>query len=333
MSDEQINYADFGDDEPAAVEPKGRAPKNTEPADEFEGLADEADEGDEPDGENDDSAEDELADLEDGEGDGPSPDEEIDLGDDIKLTRKELKELAEKREDYSRYADELRVVEAERETFKKINEAVTENVNQLYAHQQAVLGLARSMIPPEPDKTVLASDPAAYVAQLEYRQRAIEAYNQIYAQAEKALNDGQTKINETHKANREERVRTEVNKLLKAVPQLAKPKKFDGYLKSIEDYGSKYGYQPAEIREAVATDHRMALILRKAALYDAKVAARPIPDGAKAQVSIPAATRTAPSSKKAQDRKSLSAALDRATSKNVSRVQSLQDIGRYFNDD
>lgn len=342
MSD--VNYADFAgdDDGPVAEAPAEGAKVETPKAgreavrepDDFDDEGErEPVEGDE--GEGDPEAEDDLIDdldAEDGDEAKARDGEDVDLGDGVKLTREEIRELHAKREDYSRYSDELRIVQTEKETLGKLHQHAVASVDEVYAQGQALLALAQSMIPPEPDMGLLASDPQTYVILLKQRETAVAAYNKAMQEARTALEGGRKAIDERQSKATEERTRAEVDKLLKAVPQLKNPKKAEAYLKSITEYGSKYGFQPAEIREAVAGDHRMALILRKAALYDAKVAARPIPTKPNAQPSVPTATRTAVSPK-TQDRRSFQAALERADAPNASRARSLQDIGRFFNDD
>lgn len=334
---EQVNYADFADDAPGedisgvADETTNNDANQSVTENDIEGdegeqqdAKDEADENDDPGLEDD-----EFAEKDD---DKLAADEAIEIADGVKLTKAEIAELHAKKEDYSRYSDELRIVSTERETLTKMNEQVYQATTRLQGEFKVLEQFLHSQIPDRPDPALLATDPGSYALRLQIREDAIAKYNQFKAQSDQALAAAMTNADKLNADQTAARTNAEVAKLLTAVPALRNEKKAAAYLNSLEEFGKRYGFTGPEIRETVARDHRVALIMRKAALYDAKVASsKPIPVKPKSQT-IPATARVQSPSKGALDRRSLNAALDRAGSPNGSRPQSLREIGKFFDE-
>jgi hypothetical protein len=346
MNGEAINFADFaGDDDgpalapTAVVEPKEVRPAKNVPVipSEDDGLSfDLPAEGEDGEPveqkEATDELDDDMIDELDVEGEQSTADDIVEIDENTKLTKQEIKELHEKKQEYSRYSDELAMVEVEKTTLQKMNTVFHESANYVKAQYDAALSLVQAIIPVEPSMELMRSNPDAYQAQKTYRENLIAYYNDAKLKAE----NYSTEINKRSTADVEtqskQRVEAEVQKLLRAVPQLKSDKKVEGYLRSLDEVGKKYGYTSKEIRSAVGQDHRIALIMRKAALYDAKVAARPNPVMQKS-FTIPAATKPAQVSQKTADKKSLQTALKKAETPNSNRPQSLRELGRFFNAD
>lgn len=333
---DQVNYADFADDNPGE-DISGVADETATGGDDQQTIENdiEGDEGEQPEakdeGDDDDASleDDEFAEKED---DKSAADDAIEIADGVKLTKAEIADLHAKREDYSRYSDELRIVSTERETLTKMTEQVYQETTRLQSEYKVLEQFLHAQIPDRPDHALLASDPGSYAMRLQIREDAIAKYNQFKTHADQNLAKAMADANKMNAEQTAQRTNAEVAKLLTAVPALRNEKKATAYLNSLEEFGKRYGFTGPEIRETVARDHRVALIMRKAALYDAKVASsKPIPVKAKSQ-SIPATARVQTPAKGALDRRSLNAALDRAASPNGSRPQSLREIGKFFNE-
>lgn len=334
-----VNYADFAGDDDGPV--ASAAPEQAPVKQKVEAVADDGMDFDLPKDEVEGDGEQEQADAVDDDliDELDLPDDEteaqsdlIEIDEDTKLSRAEIKEMLEKKAEYSRYSDELAIVDRERQTLKKITDTYHESTQYVTAHYHAAVKLAEAMIPAEPSMELMRSNPDAYLAQKTYRDNIIKYYEEAKREQVDYVDQANKRSEANFTGSQAERAQAEIQKLLKAVPQLKNDKKAEGYLKSIEDFGSKYGYSQGDIRAAVAQDHRLALIMRKAALYDAKVASKPNPILQKSQT-IPVATRPAQVSQKTADRQSLSVALKKASTGNSNRPQSLREVGKFFNAD
>lgn len=343
MSGETINFSDFAgdDDGPAqvteSVQSQPKQAKNTSTAQDDDGLSFdlpvEGDDG-EPVEQKEavDELDDDMIDELDVETDESTADDLIEIDENTKLTKQEIKELVEKKQDYSRYSDELAMVETEKATLQKMNAVFHESANYVKAQYDAALSLVQAIIPAEPSMELMRSNPDAYLAQKTYRDNIIAYYNDAKLKAENYSTEVNKRSTADGETQSQQRVQGEVEKLLRAVPQLKNDKKVETYLRSLDEVGKKYGYSSKEIRAAVGQDHRIALIMRKAALYDAKVATRPNPVMQKS-FTIPAATKPAQVSQKTADKKSLQTALKKAETPNSNRPQSLRELGKFFNND
>jgi hypothetical protein len=343
INGETINFSDFAgdDDGPAqvieSVQSQPKQAKNTPAAQDDDGLSFdlpvEGEDGEpvEP-KEATDELDDDMIDELDVDQDESTADDLIEIDENTKLTKQEIKELLEKKQDYSRYSDELAIVETEKATLQKMNTVFHESVNYVNAQYQAALSVAQALIPAEPSMELMRSNPDAYLAQKIYRDNIIAYYNDAKLKAENYATEVNKRSAADGEAQSQQRVQGEAEKLLRAVPQLNNPKKAKAYLQSLYNQGNKYGISPEGVRSIIGQNHVAALIMRKAELYDAKVAARPNPVMQKS-FTIPVATKPAQVSQKTADKKSLQMALKKAETPNSNRPQSLRELGKFFNND
>ena len=323
-----IDFEAFGDDEGMASGAPDDSGVTDETAAQF--GDDETDETKAKDAK-DDEAGDEDDDLLEGESADDDP--EFDIDGETKLKRSEIKDLIEKRDTYSKYADEVQVVAREREALGKQWDAVNDFVPFLQAQHKVALDMAASLIPAEPDPNLIHTDTATYLFQKQMREQGIARYEQMREQAQSGIDAAHKQRMEKLEASNAERKNAEIDKLMKAVPALADTKKADLYLGSLHNFTAKYGFTKQETNDIVTTDHRFALMMRKAALYDTKVSGkRSIPASAtnagSTPRSIPAASRSVNSSQNSADRRSLAKTLQSS----ASRSDMMDKAASYFND-
>lgn len=324
----EVNYADFAED---VTETTAEAPvveERTEPAlEDIEAAGDDTEDKPEADG---DDLDDDL-DLDD---EKPTDgDEAIDLGDGVSLSKAELKEIVAQRETYSRYQDELKVVEKERAVLNEVYSDYSRASAMLQGQYDIALRMVHDAIPPAPPMDLLHTNPQLYMMQKEMRESEIAKYNQLKSTQAQALKEAEA--NSAAALQREASIRgkAEVDKLLAAVPALREGKNADKYLHSVVEAGKRYGYSADEVKETILRDHRAALILRKAAQFDAMRAknVKPIPP-AGAPRAIPAASRSQAPSQKSQDRRSLAATLAKAGNPSSSRSDLMDEAAHHFGD-
>lgn len=150
-------------------------------------------------------------------------------------------------------AEERKAVEVERAEVSSLKEQLSE------ALQQWAVPVEQ-----EPNWTELAQklDPRQYNA-------ARAQWDERKAIAERARNAFQA----MQKAQRDNLIAEEQSRLLDAVPEWRDPEAFDAAAKEMVEIGKAYGFDPQEL--AVATDHRVFLVLRDAAAYRKLKAAKP----------------------------------------------------------
>jgi hypothetical protein len=267
----------------------------------------------------------------DKEDDGDDPEFEIDA--DTKLKRSEIKEMIEAKATYSKYNDELAIVGREREALQSQSKMIFEDfVPKLRNEYNVALQVAVAQIPAAPDHGLMATDPSTYLMMKEYRDQAIANVNKIKSDGEQAIARVKVEQDAAQSQLMQQRQVAEMDKLVKAVPALKSEAKANAYLKSLTEFGKQYGYSENEIHETILGDHRAALILRKAALYDrSRSAKQPIQSESKAVStprSIPAPKRSANSPQMA-DRRTLAKTLQNP---NASRSDMMDRASAYFSD-
>jgi hypothetical protein len=270
-------------------------------------------------------------DMIDKESDGDDPEFEIDA--DTKLKRSEIKDMIEAKATYSKYNDELAIVGREREALQAQSKVIFEDfVPKLRNEYNVALQVAMAQIPAAPDHSLMANDPSTYLMMKEYRDQAIANVNKIKSDGEQALARAKSEQDAAQIQLTQQRQVAEMDKLMKAVPALKSETKANAYLKSLTEFGKQYGYSETEINETILSDHRAALILRKAALYDrSRSEKKPIQNENKAVStprSIPAPKRSANSPQMA-DRRTLAKTLQNP---NASRSDMMDRASAYFSD-
>ncbi len=171
------------------------------------------------------------------------------------------------------YTRKTQAVAEERKVIESAKQQAMAQATQLKAVQQTLVQMAQEIVGAEPDLSLAQTDPQAYLVQKGMYEKRVALFNQLYAQGQQLQE--QTK-QEQEKAQAEYRAR-EAEAMLKAMPELAKPEKFQKFRETVIEVGNKYGFKPEEL--SAISDHRMVLALRDlAAFHKGKEAAGEIKD-------------------------------------------------------
>lgn len=172
-----------------------------------EGQASEGDEGEETDEpEQDDADDDDESSAKDG-------DEEITLkhdGQDVKIKKSELTELAQKGYDYTKktqaLADERRALETEHESIQHVRAEVEQTQTRAVEDLRAIVNFAQSLIGEPPPISLAQQDPSLYLVQRQQH----DAMKDKLAQAQQALGLASKQLEtERSRQNAEKQAKTE----------------------------------------------------------------------------------------------------------------------------
>ncbi|HYE25090.1 MAG TPA: hypothetical protein VEG32_07815 [Clostridia bacterium] len=147
-------------------------------------------------------------------------------------------------------------------------EATKQQVNE---QREYMAQLLESITPKPPDPELLQSDPIGYMQQKAQHEQF--AAHLQYIQHQLGASKAQTE--EQARKERDERANAEMEKLKGAVPELKDDARLRTFAEDIKSAGLAAGYTLKEIAEAVPYDHRMALVLQKAARWDRLQASKP----------------------------------------------------------
>lgn len=178
-----------------------------------EETTDEAEEGQAPEGDEGEETEEGEQDDAEGEGDAKDDDEEITLkheGQDVKIKKSELTELAQKGYDYTKktmaLADERRGLESERETIQHARSEVEQTQNRAVEDLRAIVNFAQSLIGEPPPIALAQQDPSLYLVQRQQH----DAMKDKLAQAQQALGLASKQLEtERSRQNAEKQAKTE----------------------------------------------------------------------------------------------------------------------------
>ena len=239
------------------------APDGDEADDELLSAVDGEDEGDPADddqaddGEDDDSSDD----VESNQGRFVSDNAKVRLSDGTVTTIAELKSGSLKNADYTQKTQALAT---EREAVTVQSQRNKQYEQQLTEQAAYVADLVRSIVPDAPDPELLKTDPMAYISQEASHKQWMAHLN--YLDQQKQLASEASKA-ETTKTT-QERAQKEWASLVEKVPALKDEKRAASYFADIEAIAKAEGYTIAEVQAEISQDHRKAVILRKAALWD-----------------------------------------------------------------
>ena len=275
MSDNQLN----GSPQPDVVSRMGAF------------LANEGDTGNDPSDDDQETAEDGIADVEgdddpddegeedDGEGDD-SEEEDDDApqskrertytvkvnGEESRVTLKELMSGYSRQSDYTRKAQEVaghrKAVEAELSTLKQERQQYAYWANQMVSKLKAEA-------PQEPDWARLQNeDPIQF--SVEWTKRQI--HQQKVAELENQLQWTNEKNRRDEIAARDQTIAEEAERLAQAIPEWKDEEKARKGKEELVAFGRKAGFSDEELKGVV--DHRTVLVLRKAMMYDRMVSGK-----------------------------------------------------------
>jgi hypothetical protein len=149
-------------------------------------------------------------------------------------------------------------------TFTSQSEAVTQKEKQIAEQATYVADLIRTIVPTAPDPEMLKTDPMGYIAQEASHKQWVAHLTYLDQQRQQATEASQA---ETSKVT-QERAQQEWATLLEKVPALKDQKRAAAWFGDIETYAKSEGYTVEELQAAIRQDHRQAVTLRKAALWD-----------------------------------------------------------------
>ncbi len=272
VEDRMENWLDGGDtdtDQNDAVNEPDAPAEDAEAQSEL--SEDETPELDADEAEEDGADDDEDAAKDDDESDD-SDDEELVYtvkidGEEMEVPASELVSGYQRQQDYTRKTQEL--AEARREHQAEA-EAVSQERQQYSQLLQALSQQLESQMQQEPNwDEIYQRNPAEYVRvkaqwdDMKERQQAAQAEMQRVAQ----LQQQETQV------RMQERLGSEREQMLRAVPEWKDGKKFDAAKKAIREYGKSLGFSDEELGQVY--DHRAVVALWKASQYDALVSKKP----------------------------------------------------------
>lgn len=153
--------------------------------------------------------------------------------------------------------------------FEAQSSAVQASEAQIAEQREYLTSLLKAVVPAAPDPAMADPrspnyDPAGYISQ--------KAQYEQWAQHLAYLDDQRQQTDQERQAKAQEqiteRAKTEWAALITAAPELKDQARAAKYFGDIEAYGKKEGYTTDELKAAISADHRQALTLRKAALWD-----------------------------------------------------------------
>ena len=159
----------------------------------------------------------------------------------------------------------------QRRALEEQSSALKASEQQVNEQREYLSSLLESLTPQPPDPNMLASDPIGYMQAKDQYERFV-AHTQ-YIQQQMGLTRQQAE--EKTSRERTERANEEQGALLEKLPVLRDPAKLKAFADEIISAGTAAGYSQQELRDAVPYDHRMALVLQKAAKWDRLQASKP----------------------------------------------------------
>lgn len=154
----------------------------------------------------------------------------------------------------------------ERETLSSQKAEVEQYARSLQEQRDFILQVAQQYIPQPPDRSLLdrsspSFDPITYAAlKAEYDDR-IGALNQLHTVSK----SDQDRIAKEQADQKETMRQAEVQRLLTAMPDLAKPEVQKKFWTETLETMSEYGYSPEDLNDAI--DHRFYMIFRDLTAY------------------------------------------------------------------
>jgi hypothetical protein len=185
----------------------------------------------------------------------------------VTLSRAEIAEGYLRQADYTKKTQALADMRRQAE---EMSRAITAEQARLAQLLPAVQRILQDQAGAEPDWAKLeAEDPIGFASEWAKWQRHTQQQNAVRAERDRLAQAEEAKAIETIKAKLAE----EREKLLKAVPELAKPEVFERERGEMRTYLEAAGATAEEINSLA--DHRLLLLVRKAMAYDRLQNARP----------------------------------------------------------
>jgi hypothetical protein len=162
----------------------------------------------------------------------------------------------------------------QRRALEEQSSAVKASEQQVNEQREYLSHLLESLTPQAPEPPTDPNDPIAYI---EYM-RAKDNYDRYAAHSQyiqQQMGMTRQQAEEQAKQQRMQRAAEENVALQEKIPALRDPAKLKALVDDILSAGEAVGYSRQEIAESVPYDHRMSLVLQKAAKWDRLQASKP----------------------------------------------------------
>jgi hypothetical protein len=169
------------------------------------------------------------------------------------------------------YRQKTMAVAEEKRAFAEQSAAFEASKRQVDEQREYMARLLESITPPPPDPGMLQVDPIGYLNAKEHHDQYSK--HLTYLREQMGMSKQQASA-ETQK-QRQERANAEMERLREARPDLKDETKLKSFAEDIKSAGQAAGFSLQEIAEQVPFDHRMALVLAKAAKWDRLQANKP----------------------------------------------------------
>ncbi len=247
--DEDAEEGETTDDLP---DPDGEGEEEGEPTDD-EGQADDDEQDDEPDSD---------------QGRFVAANAKYRLPDGSVATIAELAQGNLRDRDYRQKTMELA---EQRRSTESQSSLIAQQEQHLAQQRDYVASLIQSIMPQEPDPALAQTDPYGYTtqkAQFDAWQR-----HSYYLASEQSA--AQQRTSEEARQAKIDRQKSEWEALITKAPALKDETRLNGFVKDLKSHGPEYGFSVEEMGEALAMDHRNALVMRDAIAWRKLQASKP----------------------------------------------------------
>lgn len=162
------------------------------------------------------------------------------------------------------YRQKTMAVAEEKRAFAEQSAAFEASKKQVAEQREYMARLFEAITPPPPDPRLLQEDPVGFMQAKHQHEQFAEHLKYLQHQMGMSKQQAET---ETQR-QRQERANAEMERLREARPDLKDETKLKSFAEDIKSAGQAAGFSLQEIAEQVPFDHRMALVLAKAAKWD-----------------------------------------------------------------
>lgn len=170
----------------------------------------------------------------------------------------ELQELPRHRQEFEAQRNEFQARQAQ---FQQQEQFVSQVL-------PLTLQLAAENLPPEPDQSLLQTDPMLHYEMSNRRMQAIGRLQQLQAAHQQQMQQSRAQQQQSVQAY----LQAERGRLLEAMPELREPKAQSEFLATITDTARSYGFSDEDVGRVM--DHRLLMMARDAGRYRAMQAER-----------------------------------------------------------
>lgn len=162
------------------------------------------------------------------------------------------------------YRQKTTQVSEERRALEQRSSAVQASEQQVNQQREYLSQMLQALTPQPPDPSLLNEDPIAFMTQKENYERMVGHLNYVQQQSQLSRQQAERQA----AIQRNEKSAKEWEILQEKVPELRDQAKAQAVFGDIQSAGLAAGFSPEELAGTVPYDHRMVLVLRKAAKWD-----------------------------------------------------------------